>query len=93
VDCLERIAADDRRWFERHAKRRWRMRPAMPGEETATWVAVRSFGPARLRFPLYGYVPLGLTDRGMDLFMTSILSPSQARLLDEVEAIVREHGR
>lgn len=29
---LERIAANDRRWFERHPKRRWRIRPPLPGK-------------------------------------------------------------
>ena len=88
---LERIAANDRQWFERHPKRRWRIRPPLPGEyPCGPQMAVRSFGPARMRFPVWGRIPLGLTDRGVELFMRAVLPPEHVRLLDEIEAIMRE---
>jgi hypothetical protein len=90
---LERIAADDRRWFERHPRKRWRIRPPLPGEyPCGPQMAVRSFGPARMRFPVWGRIPLGLTDRGVELFMRAVLPPEHVRLLDEIEAIMLEAG-
>ena len=89
--ALERIAADDRLWFQRHPRKRWRIRPPLPGEyPCGPQMAVRSFGPARMRFPVWGRIPLGLTDRGVELFMRAVLPPEHVRLLDEIEAILRE---
>jgi hypothetical protein len=91
TEQLELIAANDRQWFERHPKRRWRIRPPLPGEyPCGPQMAVRSFGPARMRFPVWGRIPLGLTDSGVELFMRAVLPPEHVRLLDEIEAIMRE---
>jgi hypothetical protein len=91
AEQVELIAAKDRQWFERHPKRRWRIRPPLPGEyPCGPQMAVRAFGPARMRFPVWGGIPLGLTDRGIELFMRAVLPRAHARLLDEIEAIMRE---
>ena len=89
AEQLELIADNDREWFERHPHTRWRIRPAMPGETPGVSMAVRSFGPARLRFEIAVWIPPRLTDRGLDRFMLAILSPRQAELLGELEAIMR----
>jgi hypothetical protein len=46
-----------------------------------------------MRFALFGAVPAGLTDRGIEVFVRSIAPPEAVRLLDELEAIMREVGR
>ena len=63
AEQLERIAANDLQWFERHPKRRWRIRPPLPGEyPCGPQMAVRYFGLARMRFPVWGRFPLGLAE-------------------------------
>ena len=89
AEQLELIAANGRQWSERHPRARWRIRRAMPGEPPGVTMAVRSFGPARLRFEIAVWIPPRLTDRGLDRFMLAILSPRQAELLGELEAIMR----
>lgn len=91
AEQLELIAANDRQWFERYPKRRWRIRPPLPGKyPCGPQMAVRSFGPARMRFSVWGQIPLGLTDRGVELFMRAVLPPEHVRLLDKIEAIMRD---
>ena len=98
ADSLERISAADRHWFEQHPRARWRIRPMEPGEwpdevQCHPWTAVRSFGRARVRIPLTGSPPPGLTDRGIDRLMTEIMPAHTARLIAELEAIAEEARR
>ncbi len=91
---LERIPTADRRWFERHPKLRCHIRPPLPGEVPAgEWMAVRNFGDVRARIPLFGEIPPGLTDRGIDWLMVGILPSETARMLDEIAAVMRECGK
>lgn len=89
---LEQINDSDREFFRRHPKRRWRLRPAMQSEPAGTTIAVlnvcevRNVCRARMRFPLYGEVPEGLTDRGIDLLMQAITPPEWWRQAADVEA-------
>ena len=50
---LEAISDDDRAFFMRFPQKRWRL---------------RSLGPARLRFGMFGPRPEGLTQRGIERF-------------------------
>lgn len=90
---LEQIIENDRRWFQRHPKRRWRIRAAMPGEVPNTQVLVRDFEKVRMRFQLDASIPPGLTDRGIDLFVKTNVSPQQVRTLESIEAICRAKAR
>jgi hypothetical protein len=96
--CLKRISADDRRWFEQHPRARWRIRPTEPGEwptevQGSRWTAVRSIGIGRVRIPLTGSPPPGLTDRGIDRLMGVIMPAQTKRMIAEIEAIAKEAGR
>ncbi len=87
-ETLERIAADDRRWFKRHPRKRWRIRPPLPGEYPCGPVmAVRQVAPgARLRFAMFTDVLPGLTDRGLEYFIRAVIPPDHARLIDQLKA-------
>ncbi len=98
ADSLARISAADRRWFEQHPRSRWRIRPTEPGEWPAEvkgsrWTAVRSCGVGRVRIPLTGSLPAGLTDRGVDRLMAEIMPAQTARLIAEIEAMAKEARR
>lgn len=81
AEQFELIAANDRQWFEQHPRARWRIRPTEPGQyPCGPQMAVRPFGPARMRFSVWGQLPLGLTDRGIELFMRAVLPPAYVRL-------------
>ena len=93
AEQLELIAANDRQWFERHPRKRWRIRPPLPGEyPCGPQMAVRSFSPARMRFPIWGRIPLGLTDRGVELFMRAVLPPNATDLADKINGLDRSEA-
>lgn len=94
ANCLERITENDRQWFSSDPRRRWRVRPALPGELPGSHVAVRDIGgAARMRLQFINPIPPGLTDRGLDKFVELRAAPEQVRLIAEIETIVRERGR
>jgi hypothetical protein len=93
---LERVSTADRRWFEQHPRARWRIRPTEPGEwpddvQGYGWTAVRTFSVGRVRIPLAGSPPPGLTDRGIDRLMDEIVPPQTRLLIGELKAM--EAGR
>ena len=98
AEQLERISAADRQYFEQHPRSRWRIRPTEPGEwpaevQGSRWTAVRSIGIGRVRIPLTGSPPPGLTDRGIDRLMGVIMPAQTKRMIAEIEAIAKEAGR
>lgn len=94
ASTLADFSAADRAWFERHPRSRWRIRPTEPGEwpdevRGCPWTAVRTVGVGRVRIPLTGALPPGLTDRGIDRLVQEIM-PDHARLIAAMEQIARE---